>query len=114
MTITGASDVGIVCKNAFVVSLVDCFISVSPSTIRSGAILPRIRVITLTGGSNWTTDSMVKIEGINTIIPLFRKTDETEIRVLAFIPSKLRLPAGKKTVTETTGNELCNGSMMIE
>jgi hypothetical protein len=116
VTITDANDVGIVCKDAFTVNqLISCFINVSPSPIRNGVFLPRIRVITLTGeGSNWTTDSTVKIEGINTIIPMSRKTDGTEIKVLAFIPSKLRLPAGNKVVTVTTGNEICTGSMMIE
>ena len=116
VTITGASDVGIVCANAFTVNQpVTCLINVSPSPIRSGLFLPRIRIITLTGvGSNWTTDSTVKITGINTIIPLLRNTNGKEIRVLAFIPSKLRLPAGNKTVTVTTGKEICTGKLVIE
>ena len=116
VTITGAGDVGIVCKGAFTVNQpISCLINVSPSPIRNGIILPRIRVITLIGvGSNWTTGSTVKIAGINAIIPLFRKTDGKEIRVLAIIPSKLRLTAGNKAVTVTTGNEICTGKLVIE
>jgi len=117
VTITGAASVGVVCKNVFTVKAKvvppECLINTSPSPIRNGFILPRIRRITLTGvNSNWTSSSTVTIAGINTIIPLSRS--KSEIVVLAIIPSKIRLAAGDKAVTVTTGTEVCTGKLTIQ
>jgi hypothetical protein len=86
---------------------------VSPDPFVNGFILPRIRIFTITGtNSNWGSTSVVKIQGINMVIPLSRS--QGAIRVLALVPSKVFLPAGSKTVTVTTGNEICNGEMVIK
>ena len=121
VTTTGASDVGVVCKSAFtVVAKVippECSLNISPSPFSNGIILPRIRIFTITGtNSAWTTSSTVTIDGINTIIPLSRSAKE--IRVLAIVPSKLRLAAGNKVVTVTTplvgGTNVCKGTLVIQ
>ena len=118
VTITGTGDVGVVCKGAFKVVAAPppppvCSLNVSPSPVRSGIILPRIRTLTLTGtNSAWTSSSTVTIEGINTIIPLSRSANK--ISVLVFIPSKLRLVAGTKNVTVTTGTVQCKGTLVIQ
>jgi len=88
-------------------------LTVSPDTFRNGVMLPRIRIFTISGtNSNWDSTSAVKIQGITTLIPLSRS--KSEIRVLALVPSKMRLSAGNKTVTVTTGNEICTGNLVIE
>ena len=115
ITVTnGTGTTNIICENAFTVNAKPpCTLIVSPGTFRNGVILPRIIIFTITGtNSNWDSTSAVKIQGITTIIPLSRS--KSEIRVLALVPSKMRLPAGNKAVTVTTGNEICTGNLVIE
>jgi parallel beta-helix repeat protein len=115
VTVTGGTGTtNIICGNKFTVNAAPlCNLSVSPGTFRNGVILPRISIFTISGtNSNWDSSSAVKIQGIKTIIPLSRS--KSEIKILAFIPSKLRLPAGNKAVTVTTGNEICTGNLVIE
>ena len=110
----GAGTTNIICKNVFTVNAKPTgTLKVSPATFRNGVILSRIRTFTITGtNSNWGSTSAVKIQGINILIPLSRS--KSEIRVLALVPSKRRLPAGNKAVTVTTGNEICTGKLVIE
>jgi hypothetical protein len=115
--ITVADDKGtaeIICGNAFTVNAKPSVIlTVNPGTVRSGFILPRIRTFTITGlNSNWDSTSIVKIQGIGILIPLSRS--KNEIRMLALVPSKMRLPAGNHAVTVTTGNQICTGNLVIE
>jgi hypothetical protein len=118
VTITGAADVGIVCKSAFTVKAIpqppQCTLNVSPSPVRSGIIFPRIRTLTITGtNSAWTSSSTVTIQGVRTIIPLSRSA--TQIRALVIIPSQLGgMTAGDKTVTVTTGTDTCTGKLVIQ
>jgi len=109
---TGATN--IICENKFTVNAKPaCTLAVSPGTFTNGIMLPRIKTFTITGtNSNWGSTSAVQIQGINMLIPLSRS--ENEIRVLALVPSKMRLPAGNKVVTVTTGNEVCTGNLVIE
>jgi hypothetical protein len=110
----GSGAINIVCENKFTVNPTPpCTLSVSPGTFVNGVMLPRIKIFTITStNSNWGSTSAVKIQGINLFIPLSRS--KNEIRGLALVPSKMRLPAGSKTVTVTTGNEMCTGSLTIE
>jgi|GEM_PF-5701240 len=116
VTITGAADVGVVCKGVFTVKAAPplvCSLTISPSPFSNGIILPRIRRFTITGtNSAWTSSSTVTIQGINLIIPLSRTA--SSITVLAIVPSKIRLAAGNKTVTVTTGTVVCTGTLVIQ
>jgi len=118
VTISGASEIGIICQNAFTVveKVVPpvCSLNVSPSPVRNGIILPRIRQLTITGtNSAWTSSSTVAIEGVTILTKNFQSA--TKINVLVFIPSKLRLSAGNKTVTVATGTETpCTGTLVIQ
>jgi LmbE family N-acetylglucosaminyl deacetylase len=115
--ITVTDDTGtaeIICENAFTVNAKPLItVTVNPGTVRSGFILPRIRTFTITGlNSNWDSTSVVTIKGIDILIPFSRS--KNEIRALALVPSKMRLPAGSKTVTVTTGNEISTGNLVVE
>jgi hypothetical protein len=115
VTVTnGTGTTNIICENVLTVNAKPpCTLTVNPGTFRNGVILPRISIFTISGTkSNWGSTSAVKIQGITTLIPLSRS--KSEIWLLALVPSKMRLPAGNKAVTVTTGNEICTGNLVIE
>jgi hypothetical protein len=101
------------CYHCFDVLQPVCPLTFSPSSFHNGIILPRIRTLTITGtNSVWTGESTVTIEGINILTTQVQSA--TKISVLAIIPSKLRLVAGNKTVTITTGTDTCTGTLVIQ
>ncbi|MCX5896007.1 MAG: hypothetical protein NTZ51_09285, partial [Proteobacteria bacterium] len=97
VTVTTGTET-ITCTDKFTVNATvvpTCTLTVSPATIKSGIIFPRIKIITITGtGSDFSSSSDVKIDGISRIFIL--KASKTEIRALIIVPAQLK---GEKAVT---------------
>ncbi|MCX5894663.1 MAG: hypothetical protein NTZ51_02355, partial [Proteobacteria bacterium] len=97
----------ITCMNKFTVNATvvpTCTLTVSPATIKSGIIFPRIKIITITGtGSDFSKSSDVKIAGIKRIFIL--KASKTQIKALIIVPAQLK---GEKAVTvdDCTGGKV--------
>jgi hypothetical protein len=90
----------------------DCNLNISPSVVNSGVLLPRFRIITITGNNtNFNKTSQITIEEIRRIIPL--SIINNRIKVFIVVPSKSRLKTGTKEITVMTGNEVCKGNVTI-
>jgi hypothetical protein len=90
----------------------DCNLNISPSVVKSGGLLPRFRIITITGtNTNFNKTSQITIEGIIRIFPL--SIINNKIKVFIVVPSKSRLNTGTKEITVMTGDEVCKGNITI-
>lgn len=63
VTITGASDVGIVCKGAItVIGKKECTITIDPPTVKTGFLFPRTHTITVTASEGCVFDATTTVE----------------------------------------------------
>jgi hypothetical protein len=115
VTITGVSDVGVVCKDAFsVVALPPCTITVDPSTVKTGIIFPRTYTITVTAGESCVFDdtTTVSFSGNVTIVgtPVISgNTATVEIRTKPVILGG----KGANTLTVTTGAQTATATLTV-
>ena len=109
VTIKDASDVGIVCKDAFKVVWVvwdNCMkMMVDPSVVRTGFFFPRTTNLTITSdyGCNFDDNTSVTISGGVKVL----KTElmsATELKVTVQIPPVILGGKGSNTVTVQTGD----------
>jgi hypothetical protein len=116
VTITGVSDVGVVCKNAFSVeALPACTITVDPSTVVTGFFLPRTYTITVTAGDSCVFDdtTTVTFTGNVTIVgtPVISgNTATVKIRTRPVILGG----KGANTLTVTTGAQTATATLTVK
>jgi hypothetical protein len=104
VTITGSSDVGIVCSSAFTVESNPCTISVSPATVNTGFLFPRNKALTITGegGCNFDSSTTVTISG-GVIVQSVTVDSANQLTVTIQTPPVILGGKGEKTVTVQTG-----------
>jgi hypothetical protein len=100
------------------VNIPECLpITVEPSAIKFGLILPRFEQIILNCETcSFDETSTVTIDGFKPWRIIVNKgaITENQIKVLLVVPPKLILRPGVKTVTVTTGNEVWTGEIEIQ
>jgi hypothetical protein len=99
-------------QNDFIV-MFENSITVSPNSMWTGSVFGRLRYITIYGANtDFDKTSQVSIKDVNIINA--RVQSATKIRVLVWIPSKLKIAAGEKEVKVTTGTKAYTGSIIIQ
>jgi len=110
---TGAESV--ICTNSLdIVADPLCSLSVTPSSISPGNFLPRLQTATLSAANaSFNAFSEIAIDGFQSWRIRKLSTTEKAIKVLLIVPPRSKISPGNKTVTITSDDEVCTGSLEI-
>jgi hypothetical protein len=105
----------ITCPDAFeVINSIPCSLSVNQSPITAGFLLPRMYFITVSATNFFFDDnSQIKIEDFRQWRIIKQNVSLEEMQVILIVPSRLFITKGMKTITVTTGTEVCTGTIEI-
>ena len=108
VTITGLSDVGVVCKGAFKVEAVPCTITIDPATVQTGFLFPRTHTIKVTASEGCAFDATTTVEVSGQKVTIVGDPVISGNTVTVEIRTRPVILGGKgtTTLTVTTGSKL--------
>jgi hypothetical protein len=116
VTITGLSDVGIVCKGAFKVEAVPCTITIDPATVQTGFLFPRTHTIKVTASEGCAFDATTTVEVSGQKVTIVGDPVVSGNTVTVEIRTRPVILGGKgtTTLTVTTGSTVATATLTVK